>query len=147
MTWETSKKDVDNYQIRCKRLDGEAKWIFFETHSNQNYITISGLLADKQYKFQVRGIFGDDEGPYGPASEIVCTQKSLAANLLESSTKQSTDFIPEQYIPPTKENCKARNPTAKTRQLIIGIEFRVPLHISPYLIFKNAFFVKSIFDI
>lgn len=117
--------------------------MFFETHSNHNYITISGLLADKQYKFQVRGIFGDNEGPYGPASEIVRTKKSLAANLLLRSEKQSTDSIPVQYIPPTEENLKARNPTAKTRQVIIGIELRVPLHISPYLIFEIAFFVQS----
>lgn len=149
MTWGTSKKDVDYYQIRYKCLDGDAKWILFYSDSNQNFITLSGLLADKQYKFQVRGIFGDNEGPYGPASEIVWTKKSLAAVLVESSTKQliednkTTDSIPVQYIPPTKENCKARNPTAKTRQLIIGIEFRVLLHIVPYLIFKIADFVKS----
>lgn len=37
-------------------------------------------MANKQYKFQVRGIFGDSEGPYSDASDIIETKESLAAH-------------------------------------------------------------------
>lgn len=120
LTWEKSAENVDHYQIRYKCLDKSEKWKFFETDSNQNSVTLSGLMANKEYIFQVRGIFGDIEGPYGPESKSIRTKKSLATDLLDQS-RSSKNSNPPKYIPPTKEILTARNPSAKTRQLIIGI--------------------------
>lgn len=137
MIWEKPAENVDHYQIRYKCLDKSAKWKFTETDSNQNSVTLSGLMANKKYKFQVRGIFGDIEGPYGPESDSLWTRKSLATDLLDFSVS-STNSNPMKYIPPTEENLKARNPSAKTRQLIIGIVFVFILRFIPYLFVKNA---------
>lgn len=130
--WEKSAENVDHYQIRYKCLDESAKWKFFETDSNQNSVTLSGLMANKEYIFQVRGIFGDLEGPYGPESKSIRTKKSLATDLLHLS-KRSTNSNPQKFIPPTEEISTARNPSAKTRQLIIGILFFFILLFIPYM--------------
>lgn len=67
----------------------------------------------------------------------IWTRKSLATDLLDFSVS-STNSNPMKYIPPTEENLKARNPSAKTRQLIIGIVFVFILRFIPYLFVKNA---------
>lgn len=90
-----------------------------DTNSNENIITISRLLADKQYKFQVRGIFADFEGPYSDASDICETKESLAAHLLKLSKACYPNA--SKYIPPIEENLKARNSAIKTKQMTIGI--------------------------
>lgn len=132
LIWEKSAENVDHYQIRYKCLDKSAKWKFFETDSNQNSVTLSGLMANTKYIFQVRGIFGDIEGPYGPESESIWTRKSLATDLLDFSFS-STNSNPKKYIPPTQEILEARNPSAKTRHLIIGILFIFIFRFIPHL--------------
>lgn len=82
-------------------------------------ITISGLKANKQYKFQVRGIFGDSEGPYSDESDIIETKESLAAHFLKLSKACHPNS--SKYIPPMEENLKARNSAIKTKQMTIGI--------------------------
>lgn len=77
-----------------------------------------GLIADKQYKFQVRGIFGDLEGQYSEASDIIKTKESFAAHLIKLSTACHPKS--SKYIPPIEEYLMARNPTIKTKQMRIG---------------------------
>lgn len=81
--------------------------------------TVSGLLAYKQYIFQVRGIFGDLEGPYSETSDIIETKETLAAHLVKLS--KSCYSNSSKYIPPIVENLKARNAVIKTKQMTIGI--------------------------
>lgn len=81
--------------------------------------TVSGLLAYKQYIFQVRGIFGDLEGPYSETSDIIETKETLAAHLVKLS--KSCHSNSSKYIPPIVENLKARNAVIKTKQMTIGI--------------------------
>lgn len=118
LTWRKSADIPEYYQIRYKCLDERAKLNFTDTNSNENKITVSGLMAYKQYKFQVRGIFGDLEGPYSETSEIIETKESLAEDLL----KLSTAFRPNssKHIPPIEEHLKARNSSIKIKQLTIG---------------------------
>lgn len=124
-----------------------AKWKFIETDSNETSVTLSGLMANEKYIFQVREIFGDIEGQYGPESELISTMKSLATDLLDFSIKSgNSNSNPIKYIPPTEENLKARNPTAKTRQLIIGIVSTFILRFIPYL-FVIIAIVMLTFDI
>lgn len=82
-------------------------------------ITISGLMANKQYKFQVRGIFGDSEGPYSDASDIIETKETLASHFLKLSKACHPNS--SKYIPLVEENLKARNSAIKTKQMTIGI--------------------------
>lgn len=77
-------------------------------------MTITGLMAYTKYVFQVRGIFGYQEGPYGPVSEDIETTKSLATTLLDFSVLQSKTIIPPVYLLPVQENANARNTTART---------------------------------
>lgn len=77
-------------------------------------------MANTKYTFQVRGIFGDQEGPFGQSNEDIETKKSLATILLEFSELQSKTTNPSIYLLPVEENGKARNKSARTRQLILG---------------------------
>lgn len=117
LVWNHVEK-VDSYQVRFKSL-GCAKWKLADTDFNQTRLTINGLEANTSYKFQVRGCFQDSEGPYGPVSDDIVTKKSLASSLLEYSKLLNLGH-PSKYRLPVKENIRARNETARTRQLIIG---------------------------
>lgn len=118
--WEKTPEKVDHYQIRYKNKNGKGKWKFVETDSNENHVTISGLMANTSYIFQVRGIFDDQEGCYGPVNDTLKTLESLATTILgfcELKEKGS----PSKYQLPVEENLRARNKSARTRQLILGI--------------------------
>ncbi|XP_062572461.1 uncharacterized protein LOC134241282 [Saccostrea cucullata] len=117
--WEKSLNTSNHYQIRYKSKGGVEKWKFQETEKNENRIIITGLKAKTAYIFQVRGVFEDEEGPYGPSNDSIVTTESMATTLIKHSTLISTD-IPNKYQLPVRENLRARNTAARTRQLILG---------------------------
>lgn len=119
LIWEKSVENVTYYQVRYKCSNKEEKWKFTETDSSQNFLVITGLMATTEYIFQVRGVFGDFEGPYSPVSENIATKESLATQLLGISTLLKKGD-PSIYLLPAEENIKARNEIAKTKQLIFG---------------------------
>lgn len=80
-----SNQPADHYQIRFKAKNGNLKWKFTDTDSDENNINISGLMAHTKYIFQVGGIFGEQEVPYGPANEDIETKMSLATIFLDFS--------------------------------------------------------------
>lgn len=121
LIWEKSLESVNHYQVRYKTKNENAKWKSIETDSDENHITVSGLMANTEYIFQVRGIFGDQEGPFGLVNEKIKTKKSLATTLLGNSQLQSDDICPFKYLLPVTENKNARNKIARTRQLILGM--------------------------
>lgn len=75
--WTKSEDQVDYYQIRFKSKGGQEKWTIAETDADQNQTTISRLMANTVYVFQVRGVYQDQEGSYGPANDDVKTAESL----------------------------------------------------------------------
>lgn len=111
---------MDHYQIRFKAKNENLKWKFKNTDSDENNINISGLMAYTKYVFQVRGIFGDQEGPYGPANEDIETKQSSAIALLKSAVLQSKTNCPPIYLLPVQENKSARNTKARTKQVTLG---------------------------
>lgn len=113
-------KRPDHYQVRFKTKTENSKWKSMETDSGENNITISELMANTKYIFQVRGIFGDEEGPYSPVSEDIETKQSLATFFLGSSALINDKNCPPLYLLPVKENTLARNNFARTRQLVLG---------------------------
>lgn len=117
--WTESRYDIDYYQIRYKSKPGKDKWKFVATDSKRNEVTICGLMANTTYVFQVRAVFEDEEGRYGPQSDDVITSKSLATTLFKSSSlaKEGNPLI---YRLDAKELPKSRNFTAKTKKLEIG---------------------------
>lgn len=119
LIWEKSCEDVNQYQVRYKTNRENAKWKSTETDSDENHI-VSGLMANTKYTFQVRGIFGDQEGPFGKINENIETTKSLATVLLDFSQLQNKTYSPSIYLLPVEENRNARNKSARTRQLILG---------------------------
>lgn len=118
--WEKSSESVNQYQIRYKTNTENAKWKFINTDSANNYITVSGLMANTKYIFQIRGIFGDQEGPFGPVNDDIETKMSLATALLDLTEIQKKSGNISIHSLPLKENRNARNKSARTRQLIFG---------------------------
>lgn len=70
------------------------------------------------YIFQVRGVFEDQEGEYGPVNDEMQTE-SLDAYLRKISTR-ITESSPSKYQLFVQEMKDARNVTAKTRKLNLG---------------------------
>lgn len=118
--WEKPDEKFDCFQVRYKQKDGESKWKSVETDDDSNFITIKEIMADTVYVFQVRGKFDDSEGPYGPISDYITTAESPSAGMLKGCSCISTE-LPKIYRIPLKENKNARNYSARTKQLLMGL--------------------------
>lgn len=103
-------------------------WKFANTDTDQNKITITGLMANTKYVFQVRSVNQDQEGKYGPESNDVLTAESLSTSLLDFS-KLVNNGIPSKYQLLVKELENSRNIDAKTKQVILGKFFPQCLHL------------------
>lgn len=118
--WSKCKEQVDFYEIRYKADNKSYKeeWNFAKTDADESQITITGLMPDTMYIFQVRGVFEDQEGEYGPENDEMHTE-SLNAYLSKMSTR-ITESSPSKYQLFVQEMKDARNVTAKTRKLNLG---------------------------
>lgn len=119
LLWQKSESKVDYYQIRYKRKNGDEKWKFAVTDADQSEIVITGLMANTKYVFQVRGVYQDQEGSYGPANDDIQTPESLATTLLKFSNC-ICNRDPSIYQLLATELQDSRNTTAKTRKLVLG---------------------------
>lgn len=117
--WEKPQEKVDNYQVRFKLNNVDSKWKFADTSIEENFATIQGLMAYSEYVFQVRTVYEEQEGPYGPISDVIKTHKSSATTFMEFCVCLDSSN-PPKYLLPTEENLSARNKTARTRQLVLG---------------------------
>lgn len=118
--WSKCKGQVDFYKIRYKtnnKTDKE-EWNYAKTEADESQITITGLTPNTMYIFQVRGVFEDQEGDYGPVNDEMQTE-SLDAYLSKISTR-ITQSSPSKYQLFVQEMKDARNVTAKTRKLNLG---------------------------
>lgn len=120
--WTESGHELDYYQIRYKSNNEKDIWKYVTANRNTN--TINGLMAETSYVFQVREVFEDQEGRYGPQSNEVITSKSSASILLTSS-KLVKEGNPSIYRLKATELKHSRNPTAKTRKFEFGKTFFV----------------------
>lgn len=118
--WSTCKGQVEFYDIRYKANNKSEKeeWNFAKTDADESQITITGLMPDTIYLFQVRGVFEGQEGEYGPEDDEMQTE-SLDAYLSKIST-QITKSFPSKYQLFVQEMKDARNVTAKTMKLNLG---------------------------
>ena len=91
-----------------------------ETKAEENYSTITGLISNTEYTFQIRGVFGDQEGPYGPINDKIKTKKSLGSTMLDFCVLLDDSKKPLKYNLPAVENKSARNENARSRQFILG---------------------------
>lgn len=123
----TFGKKADHYQVRLKTKNDNSTWRYTEVDSGENGITISGLMAKTTYVFQVRGLFGDEEGPFSPVTDDIETKMSLATTLLDLCVLDSKKMCPNVYVLPVQENALARNISARTRQLILGKRYLLRL--------------------
>lgn len=122
LNWSTCDGDVSYYEIRYRRKDDQEQWQTAKTNGNESQISITELMADTTYEFQVRGVFEDQKGEYSPASDDVQTIKSLATYLVDLSTIV-TSGNPEKRQLLAQELDKSRNVMAKTKKLILGMLF------------------------
>lgn len=76
-------------------------------------------MANTKYVFQVRGVFQDQEGSYGPANDDIQTPESLATKLLKYSNRIGNGDPSIHQLLAT-ELQDSRNTTAKTRKLVLG---------------------------
>lgn len=143
MLWRKCRKSVTQYQIRYRTKTENAKWKFIVTDSDENHITITGLMSNTKYIFQVREIFGDQEGPFGPANESIETMKFPATALLDFSKIQNKTGNPSIYLLPVEENRNARNKSARTRQLIFGRLIMLWLYITFFRFFFRFLLSKK----
>lgn len=84
--WSKCQGQVDFYKVRYKtdKSDKE-EWNYAKTNADESQITITGLMPNTMYIFQVRGVFEDQEGEYGPENDEMQTE-SLDAYLNKIST-------------------------------------------------------------
>lgn len=111
-------ENVDHYQLWMK-AQKEKRWKFIETESDENCLTVSGLMANTKYAFKVCCVFKDGEEQYGPENDEIETKMSLAKTLVGCSTshKETSSSI---YFLPFKEDVNARNAKVRTRHLVFG---------------------------
>lgn len=122
LNWSKCDGDVSYYEIRYRRKDDQEQWQIAKTNGNESQISITELMADTTYEFQVRGVFEDQKGEYSPANDDVQTIKSLATYLVDLSTKV-TSGNPEKRQLFAQELEKSRNVMAKTKKIILGMLF------------------------
>lgn len=122
LNWSKCDGDVSYYEIRYKRKDDQEQWQIAKTNENESQISITELMADTTYEFQVRGVFEDQKGEYSPANDDVQTIKSLATYLVDLSTIV-TSGNPEKRQLFAQELVKSRNVMAKTKKIILGMLF------------------------
>lgn len=120
LNWSKCDGDVSYYEVRYRRKDDQEQWQIAKTNGNESQISITELMADTTYEFQVRGVFEDQKGEYSPANDNVQTIKSLATYLVELSTIV-TPGNPEKRQLLAQELEKTRNVMAKTKKLILGM--------------------------
>lgn len=118
LNWSKCDGDVSYYEIRYRRKDDQEQWLFTRTDGKESQISITGLMADTTYEFQVRGVFEDQKGEYS-TSNYVQTIKSLATYLKDLSSK-ITSGNPEKRQLKAHELENTRNVKAKTKKLILG---------------------------
>lgn len=119
--WDKPRTKIDHFQVRYKPTKGKSKWKLIDTNEDQNNTTITNLMFNTEYTFQVRGVFGDLEGPYGPVSDGIITLKSPTTDILKLCKCTTQEKSPKYlYHLPLKENRKARNETARTKKMILG---------------------------
>lgn len=119
LCWSKCKRKVDYYQIRYKQKNRGDKWKFAETDGEQSEIIITGLMANTEYVFQIRGVYEDQEGSYGPANYNIQTPQSLAIHLLEFSECVRSGN-PSIFKLNAEEIKEARNESAKIKKLCLG---------------------------
>lgn len=117
--WEKVDENVDHYQLWMKAKKENSRWKFIETRSNENWLTVSGLMANTKYAFKVYCVFKDGEGQYGPENEDIETKTSLAKKLVGCSTPQK-ETSAAIHLLPFEEDMNARNVKARTRHLVFG---------------------------
>lgn len=76
-------------------------------------------MANTKYVFQVRAVYQDQEGQYGPESNDVLTAESASTSLLNFS-KQVSNGIPPKYKLFAEELENSRNINANTKQVVLG---------------------------
>lgn len=117
--WEKPDENVDHFQLWFKAKNKNSRWKFIETESDENHLTVSGLMANTKYAFKVYSVFMDEGGQYGPENEDIETKMSLAKTLVGCSTLQK-ETSPALYLLPFEEDMNARNVKARTRHLVFG---------------------------
>ena len=120
LMWERAPEKHESFQICYKPENEDSRWKFYENYVEENNVVINGLMADTGYRFQVRGLYKDQEESYGPISDVIKTRKSLATKILESCGPSIVKTTPSKYILPVQENKMSRNTVARTRQLTLG---------------------------
>lgn len=103
-------------------------------------------MAKTKYVFQVRGVYQDQEGKYGLASDDVSTTESLATYFLKLSNEVAKGN-PSKYQLLVKDVMNSRNTEAKTKQVMLGrffLEFCLRfLHFISIWYFKKNIQYKS----
>lgn len=122
LIWTKPKRfgPKDYFQVSYKEVNGRWKV------KNDEYPTATADLTDMKanttYVFRVRVVYQDSEGPYSDESKDVHTKVSPAERLVPFSTCASKgNPSPTVYTVPFTELSAARNVSAKTRKIEIGM--------------------------
>lgn len=119
--WDKPRANVDYFQVRYKPKNEKTKWKLIETIDDGNNTTITKLMTETEYTFQVRGVFGDLEGPYGTVNDDIVTLRSPTADILKLCKCKIKETSPQYlYHLNVRENRRARNEKARTKQLVLG---------------------------
>ena len=91
--WKKSATKAQHYQMRYKRKEEQENWKFVQTDQDENVVLITGLMSDPGYIFQVRGVYENQQGCFGPENPALKTSKSLGSSLLKYSIKVQKEVL------------------------------------------------------
>lgn len=125
---ESGKLSIKHYDIRY-RMAGDDKWNVTSTKNDNNETyNVTGLKGSSKYEFQIRAVYEDFEGPYGPTSDHIETETTLARKIKHIATIKPgilNDGQPEIYSVPITLDPDSVNPKAKFRRCIFGNYIRI----------------------
>ncbi|KAK3088210.1 hypothetical protein FSP39_016189 [Pinctada imbricata] len=116
----TCDDSIQHYEIRYRKCH-DVRWQKISTNDMTECILLQSLAPNVSYETQVRPVFVDREGPYGPKSDPIKTKKSLAQNLRDdrSKTVKICDGTPSLYRVQLHEKEGSVNTIDKTRKCFI----------------------------
>ncbi|XP_076084709.1 uncharacterized protein LOC143055449 isoform X3 [Mytilus galloprovincialis] len=124
LKWEYNRElgEEEFYQLFIKQHP-EGRWRIFQRpkQSSQPFMNVDGLKPETSYVFKVRVANNrtDEEGCFGPASDMITTGESLAFKIIKNCTLISKG-IPAVYGLPIQELQQEKNEGSQIRKFTFG---------------------------
>ncbi|WAR10123.1 TIF1A-like protein [Mya arenaria] len=122
LSWTKPKRFGSNDCFQVSLMDvRQNKWHVHIEYITGDNVDVSGLQSGSKYKFKVRTVYADGDGPYSVDSEVIETKRSPASSIINFACRLGDELdIPQSYVLPLTELRRARNTEVKTRRFEVG---------------------------